>query len=58
MASSDLATKLALIDHTGAALSENKAFFFGADAKGLGEVLATTATAAVAAGNQGRGIFG
>jgi regulator of protease activity HflC (stomatin/prohibitin superfamily) len=27
MASSDLATKLALIDHTGAALGENKAFF-------------------------------
>merc|ERR1719265_2383661 len=37
MASSDLAVKLALIDHTGAALDANKAFFFGADPRNVGE---------------------
>merc|ERR1712187_69110 len=60
MAASDLATKLALIDHTGAALGENKAFFFGADPKGLGELLtAHIATGSVSGGDQRRGgLFG
>merc|ERR1712137_437165 len=49
MAASELAVKLAMIDRTGVALGSNKAFFFGADPKNVGELLtahiATTSTA-------------
>lgn len=54
IATSDVAVKLAMIDHTGAAIGENKAFFFGADPKNLGEVLTTAVVS-----ERGRtGIFG
>merc|ERR1712032_766453 len=56
MATSDLAVKLAMIDRTGAALGENKAFFFGADPKNVGELLtAHIATGSVSGGDQRRG---
>lgn len=42
IAASDVAVKLAMIDRTGAALGENKAFFFGADPKNVGELLAAS----------------
>jgi len=51
---SDVAVKLAMIDRTGAALGENKAFFFGADPKSFGETLTT---AVVSEGGR-KGIFG
>jgi len=38
----DVAVQLATIDRTGAALGSNKAFFFGAEAKDLGTVLAAS----------------
>jgi len=44
LSSNDVAVELAKIDHTGAALDKNKAFFFGADAKDLGSLLAATAS--------------
>lgn len=60
MATSDLAVKLALIDHTGKALGDNKAFFFGADVKNTGDLLVASATAATAqaAGGHRGGLFG
>jgi len=42
LSSNAVAVQLAAIDHTGAALDKNKAFFFGADAKDLGSLLAAT----------------
>lgn len=42
-----LAVQLAQIDHTGSALGENKAFFFGADSKDLGSLLAANLTSRV-----------
>lgn len=47
LSSNAVAVQLAQIDHTGAALDKNKAFFFGADAKDLGSLLAATAVNAV-----------
>jgi len=44
ISSNEVAVKLATIDHTGAALDKNKAFFFGADAKDIGSLLAATAS--------------
>merc|ERR1719277_1754566 len=62
MASSELATKLAMIDRTGMALGSNKAFFFGADPKNVGELLtAHLATGSVSGGNAAPsrgGLFG
>merc|ERR1740138_314080 len=46
LASSDTAVRFALIDKTGQALDGNKAFFFGADAKDVGGMLAPGLTAA------------
>jgi len=43
LSSNEVAVRLAQIDHTGAALDKNKAFFFGADAKDLGSLLAASA---------------
>ena len=43
LSSNEVAVKLATIDRTGAALDRNKAFFFGADAKDLGGLLAASA---------------
>merc|ERR1712151_1162090 len=40
---SDVAVKLATIDHTGAAIGNNKAFFFGADPKDLGGLMTSSA---------------
>lgn len=39
---SEVAVKLASIDRTGAALGSNKAFFFGADPKNMGELLSAS----------------
>lgn len=63
MSTSELAMKLALIDHTGKALGENAAFFFGADPKNVGNILTpqdgakTTAARPASAGRQ-PGLFG
>jgi len=46
LASSETAVRFAMIDKTGAALDGNKAFFFGADAKDVGGLLAHPLTAA------------
>jgi len=58
MSASALAVKLAMIDHTGTALGSNKAFFFGADPKNVGELLtAQLATSTTSSGARG-GLFG
>lgn len=58
MSASALAVKLAMIDHTGLALGSNKAFFFGADPKNVGELLtAHIATSSTSGATRG-GLFG
>jgi len=42
LSENDVAVRLAQIDHTGQALDKSKAFFFGADAKDLGGLLAAS----------------
>ena len=58
LSASDTAVRFAMIDKTGAAMDKNKAFFFGADPKDLGGLLAAPMTAAatsfVAGGSAGR----